>query len=199
MKHIKIIFLFIFLFYFQSWTKADDIRDFQIEGMSIGDSLLDHFSESEIQKAKSIRTPYFHKDKFIELEIKTKNSKNYDYIRYTWKKNDVNYILYGIAGITDFPKNFNDCIKTQKKVIKSVESLFPKSKKKDFGKIVSVYDKSKKSYFIETNFEFKDGSMVRIYCENWSKKLEKKNRWTDGLNVIINDIQFLEFLRSAYQ
>ena len=24
----------------QSWTKADDISDFQIEGMSIGDSLL---------------------------------------------------------------------------------------------------------------------------------------------------------------
>ena len=29
---------------FQSWTKADDIRDFQIEGMSIGDSLLDFYS-----------------------------------------------------------------------------------------------------------------------------------------------------------
>ena len=27
---------------------ADDIRDFEIEGMSIGDSLLDYFSEEEI-------------------------------------------------------------------------------------------------------------------------------------------------------
>ena len=33
----------------QSLAKADDIRDFQIEGMSIGDSLLDYFNEDEIK------------------------------------------------------------------------------------------------------------------------------------------------------
>ena len=30
-------------------ANADDIKDFQIEGMSIGDSLLDYFSEEEIK------------------------------------------------------------------------------------------------------------------------------------------------------
>ena len=29
----------ILIFNFQSWTKADDIKDFEIEGMSVGDSL----------------------------------------------------------------------------------------------------------------------------------------------------------------
>ena len=33
-------------------SQADDIRDFQIEGMSVGDSLLDYFSKSEIKKGK---------------------------------------------------------------------------------------------------------------------------------------------------
>ena len=33
-------------------SQADDIRDFQIEGMSIGDSLLDYFSEEEINEKK---------------------------------------------------------------------------------------------------------------------------------------------------
>ena len=32
----------VLIFGFQSWTKADDIRDFEIEGISIGDSLLDY-------------------------------------------------------------------------------------------------------------------------------------------------------------
>ena len=32
----------IFLLFFNIVVKADDIRDFQIEGMSIGDSLLDY-------------------------------------------------------------------------------------------------------------------------------------------------------------
>ena len=50
MTHIghsgKVLFMRVFIvalvliFSFQSWTKADDIRDFEIEGMSIGDSLL---------------------------------------------------------------------------------------------------------------------------------------------------------------
>ena len=42
---LAVLFL---IFSFQSWTKADDIRDFQIEGMSIGDSALDYVTEDEI-------------------------------------------------------------------------------------------------------------------------------------------------------
>ena len=38
----------VLIFSLQSWTNADDVRDFEIEGMSIGDSLLDHFSKDEI-------------------------------------------------------------------------------------------------------------------------------------------------------
>ena len=39
----------IFFFNIQSLSKADDIRDFEIEGMSIGDSLLEHFSKKSIE------------------------------------------------------------------------------------------------------------------------------------------------------
>jgi len=44
------IYLFLVLFSLQTPSQADDIRDFQIEGMSVGDSLLDYFSEEEIIK-----------------------------------------------------------------------------------------------------------------------------------------------------
>ena len=43
------IAVLVLIFSFQSWTKADDISDFQIEGISIGDSLLDYFSREEIK------------------------------------------------------------------------------------------------------------------------------------------------------
>ena len=43
-----IISTFLIIFSLQSLTKADDIRDFQIEGMSIADSALDYLSISEI-------------------------------------------------------------------------------------------------------------------------------------------------------
>ena len=44
-------FILIFLLFisFQSLTKSDDISDFEIEGISIGDNALDHFSKSKIK------------------------------------------------------------------------------------------------------------------------------------------------------
>ena len=46
------IFLSVLLLIFslQSWTKADDIKDFEIEGISIGDSLLDFYNQDEIKE-----------------------------------------------------------------------------------------------------------------------------------------------------
>ena len=40
--------IFVLIFILQSWTKADDIKDFEIHGISIGDSLLDYYSADEI-------------------------------------------------------------------------------------------------------------------------------------------------------
>ena len=40
----------ILIFSLQSWSKAEDIREFQIEGISVGDSLLDYFKKEEILK-----------------------------------------------------------------------------------------------------------------------------------------------------
>ena len=42
------LLIFILTFSFQSLSKADDIRDFEIEGISIGDSALDHFSKKQL-------------------------------------------------------------------------------------------------------------------------------------------------------
>ena len=45
----------VLIFSLQSWTKADDISDFQIEGMSIGDTLLQYYSKDQIiSKSRNI-------------------------------------------------------------------------------------------------------------------------------------------------
>ena len=36
----------------QSWSKADDIRDFEIEGISVGDNVLNYYSKDYIDKNK---------------------------------------------------------------------------------------------------------------------------------------------------
>ena len=49
-KLLGIVVLGLFLI---TPSQADDISDFEIEGMSIGDSLLDYFSESKIKKTRT--------------------------------------------------------------------------------------------------------------------------------------------------
>ena len=43
--------LTFFVLLFSSSVFAEDISDFEIEGISIGDSLLDYFSEKEIKES----------------------------------------------------------------------------------------------------------------------------------------------------
>jgi len=49
---IKIFIILILKLNFQQLSKADDISDFQIEGMSIGDSLSDYFTKKDIRTEK---------------------------------------------------------------------------------------------------------------------------------------------------
>ena len=41
---MRLLLIIIFILSLQTFTKADDIRDFEMEGISIGDSLLDFYS-----------------------------------------------------------------------------------------------------------------------------------------------------------
>ena len=46
----KILFSLIIILSLQSFTIADDIQDLEIEGMSVGDSLLNYMSEIDIKR-----------------------------------------------------------------------------------------------------------------------------------------------------
>ena len=45
------------MFSLQSLSKADDIRDFEIEGVSIGDSVLDYYKREDLNKFYKINYP----------------------------------------------------------------------------------------------------------------------------------------------
>ena len=68
----KLLAIIILSLCFITPSQADDIRDFQIEGISIGDSLLDYLSKKEIFSGKQ---NYYKSDEFIPVYID--NYKNY--------------------------------------------------------------------------------------------------------------------------
>ena len=75
--------LFIFIFSLQSWTKADDVRDFEIEGMSIGDSLLKHYSKNVLDNIEKYYYPNSKKIVGLYSQVFNKNLINYDAIQFS--------------------------------------------------------------------------------------------------------------------
>ena len=49
----RLLLILILTLSIQTLVKADDIRDFQIEGMGIGDSALDFFNKKKIDNKKT--------------------------------------------------------------------------------------------------------------------------------------------------
>ena len=87
------VYLFLVFFVLQTPSSSDDIRDFQIEGMSIGDSLLDYFSEEEIEERKI--TDYKSK-KFSRAALKLSKFENFEILQFHFKTKDNKYIIYQI-------------------------------------------------------------------------------------------------------
>ena len=75
------IAVLVLIFSLQSWTKADDISDFEIEGMSIGDSLLKYVSVDEIKKNMKLYSGskkfsrFFKKFDYADKLVVSVNSK----------------------------------------------------------------------------------------------------------------------------
>ena len=102
-----------------SLSQADDIRDFQIEGISIGDSVLDHSKIKNFQKF----IPY--KSKKYQGGFKKINSDIYDSLQFFYIKKDKNKNLENISGNKYFPNNIKECLKKKKKIENEVSKLFP--------------------------------------------------------------------------
>ena len=114
MKKIFIIIIF-FSLCFISPSQADDIKDFQIGGMSLGDSLLKHFDKSEIKN-----NSHFLEQAKGNKEFK-KYGKNisgiYDKISVTFKASDQNFTSKSIRGIKWFKDDINSCLKIRDEII----------------------------------------------------------------------------------
>ena len=129
------LYLFLILFTLQTPSQADDIRDLQIEGMSLGDSLLDYFSEEEIIKEKlnpkNVKM-YAHKKSktFAQVGFSSGDGhvfNTYKYLQIMVKNNDKNYIIHAISGKIfedDYDKNIETCYERQDKAIKEFKEEF---------------------------------------------------------------------------
>lgn len=186
----RLLLVLILTFNFQSFTNADDIRDFQIEGISIGDSLLDFYNIEEILIANKnfmAKSKKFHRISFV-----LNNSDNYDGIAFYIKTNDKSYLVYSLEGIK--LKKYAECKKTQKKIANELRTFFSNGvEDSHVGK--HPHDIEADSIFYSIDFDLKDGNIARIICTNWSKKMENKN-YNDSLAVYLYNSEFSSWLNN---
>jgi hypothetical protein len=191
---ILICLVFILTLSFQNLTKADDIRDFQIEGMSIGDSLLDYYPQKEIKKF--IKTYYPKSKNFYVREIASNKFKTYDGVQFAFKKKDKDYKIYGINGYIFFETNFKKCLNKMNEIEKELDELFTDSVKDKQANRSHQADTSGKSkqwqiqYLLDNN-----GGVVSLECVDWSNKLTKNKGFTDNLNIAFYSKEYETFVR----
>ncbi len=172
--------------------KADDIRDFEIVGISVGDSLNDHFNNNEIQDALKSPTYYPKSKKYKVLFFNSKNRDLFDNFNITIKSNNDSFIIEGLRGEKEM--TINECKKTKLQHVKGAESILQKTEKRDYESAYGNNYGNSKAYI--TEFTLPDKSIVRIYCADFddTNMLVKNNLWNDSLEVGFASKEFASFL-----
>ena len=88
-------------------SQANDIKDFQIDGISIGDSLLDYYNEKEISKALDV----YGDKKYTQKTLFANQSSAYEQLQFAYKSSDRKKIIVGLGGVIFFSNNISKKLK----------------------------------------------------------------------------------------
>ena len=196
MKRLS-LYLFFILFTFQTPSQADDIRDFEIEGMSIGDSLLDYMSEEEINNSKR---DYLKNRKYYVV-FTTNSLKVYDVIDVYLKSGDKSYEIKTLSGILG-DMNKSQCLSKKKDIEKELDEIFPNIKKMSFNDIPHAFDKTNKSKLYQTGYLFgkdENENHIRVECSFFTKKMKKKHEFSDTLNIAAVTTEIQNWMAKGYK
>mgnify|MGYP006097832703 CR=1 FL=1 len=190
----RLLLILILTFSFQSWTTADDISDFEVERMSVGDSLLDLYSEDEI---KENTLPYFKsKRKYYVVGI-IDNLKKYDQVEIYLKSNDKSYEIKTIlAGV--FSDDFNKCINDKKEIVKKLDKIFINVEKMSDSKNHEADPTGNSKQNIDQyNINYPDH--IRVECTKFSQQMKNDGLARNSLNIVVMSKEINDWIASGYK
>jgi hypothetical protein len=188
----RLLLILILTFSFQTLTKADDIRDFEIEGMSIGDSLLKFINEKEILNNKM--NYQYKNDKYFSISINDSfYLKTYDFIEIYLKKNDKKYIIYSIDAANFFDDK-KKCLSNMDEIKDDISDLFVSRVRQNKKKIIHPSDPSDKSIYYRTSWKIKNRDFIAIECVFWSQDFKDKHNFGDHLRISVTKKEIDDWL-----
>ena len=199
MFNFKILLtIIIFILSIQSWTKADTISELEIEGISIGDSLLKFVNKESILSSRKYS---YADDEFYSLDIWDDAFEDYPVIQFHLKSDDNDYKIYGLSGALVFgeaavyyPQSEKECAEKKNIIEKDIDKLFVNAQK-DSTKFVGQAGYDPEALREDTYYRLDDGE-VWLQCVTWGKKAKKKHNIMDNLRITILSNQFYKWMQT---
>ena len=187
----KLLIILTLTLYSIAKSHADDVKEFQLDVISLGDSALKYFTKDELENSSE---EFFYKNKTYKYYfLNTTKFKPYDGIQITVKSNDPNYKIYNLDGVT-WIKNIEECKKMMNDVSKELKKISSSDPIFDKGK--HPMDKTGKSKYERIAYKFSNGD-AEIICFDMSKKLEEEGKY-DRFAVVLGLNEFKKFLLDVH-
>ena len=191
-KILWIVFLGLFL---STSAHTDNIKDYKIENISIGDSALDYFNETELENGELDWFNYSYKE-FATSLVSGKGI--YDWFKISYRSDDDNFKIEGIVGIV-VKKKYDDvkCNEELDSSALNISGLFKnikRSKKKLYKvaynprKVFQEANQSGKSTATSILFDFKNKGEIILSCYDMDKA-------TNQIDSPIKDINQFDSFR----
>ena len=187
-------FLTLFVLFFSSSVVAEDISDFEIEGISVGDSLLDFLTINKIKNAINYDDlPSSMKFRIVEFYSDSIKSDIYDAFQFFYKPEDENFIIYSIAGFIDCldkiscNKKFNEIENDLSNNLKNIKKVGPEI-------TAHIDDKSGDSISTKIYYVFKSGGKIDLTFMDWSDKME----FADTVSISIQTKEVRDWINNDY-
>ncbi|MDA9682867.1 hypothetical protein N9U23_03160 [Candidatus Pelagibacter sp.] len=161
---IKILVLILSI---HTYVKADDSRDFQIEGISLGDNLLDYINLKKINNNATNESRYEGTN--FKRTCIDDYGPIYDRVCATYLNNKKK-IIQSVQGVLNFNKvNYKICKSKMNNIDNELSSLFENLKKKDWGllELSSLKETYPESTYHPITFDFQDQSRIQLACYNY--------------------------------
>tara|TARA_B100000579_G_scaffold429599_1_gene441618 strand:+ start:729 stop:1295 length:567 start_codon:yes stop_codon:yes gene_type:complete len=186
----KLFIVLILVFTTQIPSLAEDIKDFEIEEVSIGDSALQFLSKDEIEKKE--KHFYYKLRDYYTIIYSNPDFKTYEFLNLNIRNGDTEFIIVSVEGV--IKKDFSSCASEKKNIEKELRSQF-KNQRFVLGK-KSENDGAK---YLSSSLYFSNNSAIRVLCTGIIDKSLKEQGYIDSLRVVINSKEFTDFLIREYE
>ena len=175
---MKTLLTLFVLFFILSGCERNYIKDFKIESIALGDSLLDKYTLDEILKYQW--NHYLDRGYNSSSFFPESSNSEYDQIEVGYKTNDSRYIVLSISGGIIYDSNVENCYPKKKEIIKKLSQILKNTDWK-----ITIYEDDKGKHDLEYLL-IETGEYVVVECTDWSTDTENNLGWVDNLRVRIS-------------